>query len=327
MTIYSSNIKKVHDNAKKKVLVAFHTLRTNYDTQRRQIVTVYEGKEDSMYYDSVIVNILKDDWEIIKITAGSRNSVIELYEKVDWNVYNKNGVLFFLDRDLSPFTGERTPNDENIYVTSKYSIENQIVDFFTFEKVLTEVLNVEIKSKRDRERIRRIFLTQFKRFKKELIEIMCWIILWKLDGEKACLDDIRMKDLFEFCEFKLETKFVHSSLIEYLHRSCKIQYSKQRQTKISKIKRDFQKLRGEESFIRGKYVLWFYVNMALHLSANIEKLTKGRSKKQKQHINFGEKNAMILIASRAKTPKELIKFVSDNYSKYLHFIRGKYGVA
>ncbi len=57
--------------------------------------------------------------------------------------YSKHDIAFFVDRDLSEFLDEPLPQNTNMYITDKYSIENDIVNRGTCERVLTELFNIE----------------------------------------------------------------------------------------------------------------------------------------------------------------------------------------
>lgn len=50
--------------------------------------------------------------------AGSKRSVLETYDKIDWNVFERERVLFFIDRDHDELIVDSPyPVAKNLYIT------------------------------------------------------------------------------------------------------------------------------------------------------------------------------------------------------------------
>ena len=96
--------------------VAFLKLKQKYKPHDQQVYLIVEGKDDIAYYTCISVRYCKfANSEII--CANNRDNVIRAYDSTDWNVFSKDRVFFFVDRDLSDITGEHTPVSQNVYIT------------------------------------------------------------------------------------------------------------------------------------------------------------------------------------------------------------------
>ena len=60
-----------------------------------------EGKNDPSYYRCHINREIPRSKNVIVYPAGNKQKVKELYGYFDWNNYNKNQIIFLMDRDYS----------------------------------------------------------------------------------------------------------------------------------------------------------------------------------------------------------------------------------
>lgn len=98
---------------------------------------VFEG-EDGKYYTSKIDNFFSKPWD--SIDAGGKSKVLKLREKVKSNPTYKNKLaLYFVDADFSD--NVNIMNEEDIYITPCYSVEN----FYFSENLIEKVLRDEFK--------------------------------------------------------------------------------------------------------------------------------------------------------------------------------------
>lgn len=111
-----------------------------YDPKKKQVFVFYEGDEDSAFYQQFIRNTIGEDCQLEEIVAGCKNNVIKLQRTFNWSVYNKQQVIFIVDRDLSYWLGEPDDFDENVFVTDGYSVENYLVNASSFEDLLVKCL-------------------------------------------------------------------------------------------------------------------------------------------------------------------------------------------
>ncbi|WP_372396181.1 DUF4435 domain-containing protein [Azospirillum sp. HJ39] len=100
-------------------------------------IFVFEGDDDKAVYSQWIRRIREEMKYEIFVCGGKkqiRNMKIILSRDLGGL---KNNVHFFVDRDYDDL--EAFPNNENVYMTDQYSIENYLVS----ESVLEEILKVE----------------------------------------------------------------------------------------------------------------------------------------------------------------------------------------
>ena len=152
-----------HSLARKKSNVFVHNIKTEYKKDERKIYIVCEGREDLGYYGQVIKRKYTDI-QMKKQYAGGKESVLEVYNAFDWNVYEKNRILFFVDRDFSYWTGEKQFINTNVYITDQYSFENDAVNVEMFMEVLEDFYGFANAKDEELEKIRKIYLERWKVF-------------------------------------------------------------------------------------------------------------------------------------------------------------------
>jgi hypothetical protein len=110
-------------------IVVIHEFKMRYKKECNTIYGFVEGKDDIDFYTGFIEKYLPNDsWKVELWQVGGKKNVIEIYSNFNWNNYIKEQVIFFIDRDLSKFVNEKDIEDQNIYITDGYSIENSIVN-------------------------------------------------------------------------------------------------------------------------------------------------------------------------------------------------------
>ena len=102
-----------------------------------------EGKDDPSFYSNYLDRYRKKKQKIYFYRAKNKNSVYSNYRKINWNIYTKNRVLFFVDKDFRDILNETYPIDSNIFETKYYSIENYLVSKSMFSRCLRELLGLD----------------------------------------------------------------------------------------------------------------------------------------------------------------------------------------
>ena len=113
------------ESMKQSVATVIHIINLKFDPKKKQLFTVFEGKEDRTYYIPRIKILLKDYAydEIVEVIAYCKNNVISVNESIDWNRYSYNQFIFFTDTDLDYWLNKATPEASNLYYTDYYSVE------------------------------------------------------------------------------------------------------------------------------------------------------------------------------------------------------------
>lgn len=312
------NMLDIHADAVGRPITAYHDFLQSYSTKSKMVYGFVEGNEDPMFYRGIIENLLPSDWNVKLIPAGNRNKVLANYTDLDWTRFPLQRICFFIDRDLSNFTGDELPTYENLYITEKYAIENEAISASTFERVLQEVLNVTGASHKETETILQLFHNNWEFFIDAMVPIMVQIIQWRRNGERPCLDDIDTKNLFLFKNGRITLKpeFIsYESRVEYAGKCCNLLISNR--DNLACIEKEYREQNGPQIFTRGKYVLWFFVECALKIYESIATYCSKYKAPPKVHTNFGTKNALISVGPRARVPMSLREFLTKTYLEYI----------
>lgn len=309
---------KVHADALNDVNVAYHEFLLNYKASANIVYGIVEGKEDPMFYIGLIEQQLPEGWEVKLVTAGCKKNVLRAVDTFDWTRFSPKRICFFVDRDLSDFISEVTASAENLYVTDNYSIENDAVNIGVLKRLLTEVLNISNLRPAEGALIEQRFSSALAFFQESMVPIMVQILLWRRDGMRPCLNNICPKDFFIFSDgnIKLKSEFalVYSRL---QHASTCVNLQLSQSDELSNVEDEFRQRRGAERFIRGKYMLWFFVEFALEIHRSISSLAPQFVRPPKMRISIGSKNAMVVLAPRVRCPSSLQRFLERTYRQYI----------
>lgn len=312
---------EVHKQARANpVLICFHEFKSTYRKSDKTIYAFCEGKDDLSFYRSAIEGSLNDDWNVHMWEVGGVDNVIELYSKFDWRRNDKSQIIFFIDRDLTKFTGAMLPIKENIYITDNYSIENDVVNWNTCERILTEVLGFDSLSLAEKNELKQVFNTSFSAFVEQLVPIMSWVIHWRKNKHKTCLNDIYMKHLFRIDQGLLKSIAKPKQcqdITEYIHKQCQLNIDQCYDLAAGCA--DFCTDNGHKRFTRGKYLLWFLVEFCLSIHKDCLKMLsiQSISTKPKCRVSFSHSNAIIIISSRFRVPKSLKCFLGDTVGSFI----------
>ena len=306
-----------HSIALNSVTSLYHEFLLRYK-KLKKVFGFVEGKEDLSFYRGFIEQKISNDWIVELWPVGNKDKVIELYSTIDWNRFPKEQLMFFIDLDFSDYLDEYLPTNRNVYITDGYSIENNIVNRATCERVLIEILGLSSIPKNDLDKILDIFEEQLEFFAESMIEIMAWILYWKKSGEKPCLNDIILKHLYKIEKIKLyviEKPNGYNDAIEYVHNQCNIQLNKA--AKILPLKNYFLENDDYKMRIRGKYMFWFLIEFAINVHSEITSLSKSLKKAPKMHVNLSQSGGSVLIAPRCRVPESLDIFLNNTCCTYI----------
>ena len=311
---------EVHKQARaNQALICFHEFKSTYRKTDKIIYAFCEGKDDLSFYRNAIEEGLNDGWNVHMWEVGGVDNVIELYSKFDWRSYVQSQIIFFIDRDLTEFTGVRLPNKKNIYITDNYSIENDVVNWNTCERILTEVLGFNSLSLAQKAEISKVFMTELAKFIVKMVPIMAWIVHWRKCEKKAYLNEIRMDHLFNIqkCRLKSVANLKRcKDIIEYIHKQCKLNVDQQYDLTAGCA--EFCKDNRHKRFTRGKYLIWFLVEFCLSIHRDYLELPGLQLiSKSKNKVNFSNSNAIVLISSRFRLPSSLKDFISNTVKSFV----------
>ncbi len=189
---------------------AYMQILQRYDSQPNNVVLVVEGKDDSTYYERVARDRCGDESRgFITIVAGNKSSVMKAYDRVNWKIYKRNRVLFFVDRDYSDFLANSVSAPEedgaNLYVTDGYSIENSLLN----EHSAVGLARRSCSDNRfldvgDEDEIRRLYRQAVAETAKVLVPIAACQIIWLRAGMHYNAERFQPDEYFSVREGEVE---------------------------------------------------------------------------------------------------------------------------
>ncbi len=307
---------QIHRSALEEVIVPYHNFLLAQQKSKKQLFGFVEGEDDPSYYQTHIDSIISnEDWEVNLIEAGypkgNKKRVLQLINIIDWNRYSSKQTVFFVDRDLSDFFDEIS-NYENLYVTDYYSIENNIVSVYTLRRVLKELFHVHFIDY-EFNIVKELFEEGIRRVD-SVVEIMtCWYILLRKQGKKPVFDDIQLNKLCEVNKCKVVTKKTNE-IEYYIKNKWNYDYTG---LDIADILSIFQAKNENSGCIRGKYIMWFFVEFINSFCANCNEIIPSMDKPITGFRELSLQYAVKDIGTRSKTPISLNLFIEKTFLAYI----------
>ena len=203
---------------------------------------------------------------------------------------------------------------DNIYTTDNYSIENDAVNFETFEAVLEDIFRLNDFSAEEINSIRLLFESNLMAFSEAMAPVMAQIVLWRKAGANVSLGNIDPKEFFEFERGQIrlrESYILQSNRVRHAAMCVDVPMSKD--TEIAEAEAEFRRQQGREKYIRGKYLLWFFIQCAKEIHKAIPCFCQKYQRPPKIHIELGPLNGMLVIGPRVRCPTSLRSFLEHNY--------------
>ncbi len=293
---------------------------SQYKTNDNTIFCLVESVEDNSFYRHFF-EIYKENIPVKYIVCNGKQNVIDNYNDLDWQFYDKKRILFFIDKDFDDYIERETLNDENVFITDYYSIENYLVDEKILEKFITD--NCLITSESVIQLAVENFKKQHKIFVKQLKMISAWMMYCRKNNFEVCFNDIKMSDLFKIDN---DGKLIKKSLSTY---RSKFEYlcdkTQSNHFNITEIRFFYNKIKEEtkpKKYIRGKYELYFMFMYLKYISENVvneisrevkehNKSVRGKDKivRPKSTIQIKEENVFQVLYNKSKVPIKLKSFL------------------
>ena len=147
---------------------------------------------------------------------------------------------------------------------------------------------------------------------------MAQIVLWRRAGANVSLNNIEPKEFFEFTNARitLKPKYVASHMrISYA--AARVSANVSSVADLTSAEAEFRAKKGPEKFTRGKYLLWFFTQMATAVHKAAFVYCSKLKTPPKVATSMGVGNVMAVVAPRARCPKSLINFIQDNFLDYI----------
>lgn len=290
----------------------------NYKKYSNVCYGFVEGKDDPCFYRGMVEHSIPSTWKVDLYKAGNKQKVLSLYTVFDWDRFDKRQILFFIDRDLSTILDETLPDETNIYITDGYSIENNVVDINTCDRILCEIYGFHNENKDEIAKILDCFNEQLLDFKISLIPIMSNIIHWKKEGIKANYQNFKLKDTHKIEKGKLHLKHDRTKILEILYTQSGVDLECCQEDCILQIEKLYTENNDYQDVTRGKFVLWFLVEFCESVYKEYADLDFASiSKPQKKGVNLSEANAILQAAPRCRIPSSLLSFLKNTIIPFI----------
>ena len=296
-------------NDKERANVALLKLKQEYSKNDNKVYFVVEGKDDVAFYTCISKRYQRLSRAVI-LPANCRKNVISTFDKLDWNYFSKDRVLFFVDRDLSDITKERTPDAPNIYVTDNYSIENSIFNVELFLTALENLFGVSELNSDDIQKLSLLYTAAQNAFMMCFMPVMCWILCWRINNTKCNLKNINDDGLYWLHAGVFEIKDEYrdqAKMCDLIHKSCGVTVMTQ---DVDCYKQIIEENGGIQKCIRGKFLKNYFVKFINSIYADKSTVLPGKN--AKAVVSLGSGNAVQLLSGYADTPKTLDSFLRQH---------------
>ena len=265
-----------------------------------------EGKDDPSFYRCLINKELPISHKIYLYPAGNKESVKKTYECFDWRRFSKNRIVFLMDRDLSSLINDKNIiNDRNVYITDKYSIENDIVSRDTCEAVLRDIMGFATTKQQSIDSVLDLFDKAKDEFEKAMLPVMANIVFWKRNNIlQANYKNIKINKIIKIEQGKIVFLRKEEDIIELIYMQSNVNIKELNKIEVQKIEQEIAYM--YTTIIRGKYLSKFFIFFCNSIyndknSLNIEKTHSGAT--------LGEGDIMRIVAPRCRLSNSLKDFI------------------
>lgn len=243
---------------------AYHEFLQRYDPKIKQVFVFYEGDEDSSFYNQFLAKHIPDDYNIEEIIAGCKNNVLKIHREFDWKKYDKEQIIFIVDRDLSFWLNEPEITEKNIFVTDEYSVENYVVTDMAFRSWLFRFQGFARSTKAELNNMVEEFNRLIPKFKQEMIPIMAKAIVAKRKNSAIELKEFRIKTQVEFYYDEGHIEF---KIIDYQGVLSKWEITQADNREIELQEKQIRKHYDHYS-VRGKWLIVFMAELGEYMRLN-----------------------------------------------------------
>jgi hypothetical protein len=318
-------------------------IKQHYNFHDRTLHVFVEANDDFEFYRKSIEYIYRG-FKIIHYAKKGKKYVLSSYDVLNWNLYNKSRILFFVDKDYEDILGISSKKDRNIFVTKFYSIENYISSKEIFKYSLEELF--KIKNEKIVNDLVKKFENSFKVFENHMVYLTSIILIYRRNNEHMDLSNLKMDDFFTFKELDIfKLKYRNSTILHSIRLSCispfekgllkgykTIDCIKKTGADISKINskiiikniKELKCYNDSRFFIRGKYQLWFFIkcisnvnSMSSKINADIQRDNVILPENEKiinmnTSININENNIFDILPMKIDKHNDVNVFLINN---------------
>jgi hypothetical protein len=306
------------DHAVSSPAASYIKLLSQYKKRSNTVFCFVEGNEDISFYSKHLETAFEN---VRYVVCHGKKNVLDNYKNLNWQFYDKKRVIFFIDKDYDDYISEAIVNDDNIFITDYYSIENYLVDGDVLRKFIND--NCSIIEDKVIDGLIVDFELKHKDFMSHLTKISAWMIYCRKNKYVVNFNDISLGDLFKLDKDGKFVKIKLSSFKNHFEYICA--KTKSNHFDMEQIREIYNTLTLEsqkKKFVRGKYELFFmfiYIKYITEhvvpvLSARIKGYNKSSKEKlirPKVTLQIKEENVFQVLSYKVKAPTSLLTFLSN----------------
>lgn len=265
-----------------------------------------EGRDEPFYRYAIAR--LDPSRKINPYRCGNKQGVYDILEKLTRLGKITSDCVFFVDKDHSDILKEVLPQNERLYATDNYSIENYLITdemfccwYQDFVRLNNIQFNISI--------LERKFNEEYKRFVRFVRPLAAWVIAARRKSLRVNTANICLENVVDFSmDGSMERQRARMDHIE-------------KATGVSPGAVSWREVRSEigvlrsigdhKIWLRGHWDAWFFVWFSLRLIDILKGSAKevGASVSVKTVIHEG--NFLEVLGPRARFPQPLLDFLED----------------
>ncbi len=234
----------------------------------------------------------------------SKDGVIEIIPRVKKKLDYEWRGLFFVDKDIDDYCGSPKPTDSFLYETECYAIENFIVARSTLAVIWTDLLSLPLTDIRY-EDLCKGFDAANKSWCDAMTYVMAWVIYLRRNRHRVVLNDVSMTNIVHIdgdCKCSLKAGWAEHILAASNTKG--VTYDRvAHESVVAEITG-----RDPQTFIRGKFDLWFFVSFLSKVIAALATRVEGQPRVVCS-VQITHKTAIDILAPRIQPPDSLQQFV------------------
>ncbi|WP_353146345.1 DUF4435 domain-containing protein [Chryseobacterium sp.] len=319
----------------------YFTLKQNYMPTTKDVHVFTEDGDDYEFYRTAI-NQVFIGYKPFKYFMKGKTNLIELYQLIDWTRYRKSKLLFFADKDYDDILEISQIKQSNFFYTKYYSIENYLVTEEVFSIILDRYYVNELTDDLEN-KLLKLFRDSYEQFAIKLRTLTWFILIDRLVSKRAVLEELKLSLLIHFDKMQyFEKKLVSQQYYDKImrsndnHKKNLIRYLTLKDILVNKCgaasddyhfenimltRRLIKDIDQHKNFLRGKYDLWFFLEILKTVDKTIESIYNAENliptnenPIPRRKLEITTQNIFDLVSSKMEIPTDVIIFLTNNYN-------------
>jgi uncharacterized protein DUF4435 len=294
-----------------------HEFLTNYNHTRLQSHAFVEGWEDRPFYRTTISRFCGRNRDLFFYRCGNKQRVYDIFADLTAGTSQPKGILFFVDKNSSDLLGERWPQDERIFVTDVYSIENYFVSADAVRAIFSDLIQLRNLAV-DFGPVIHQFRQELERVHRRLRPVMAWLVAARRLGLRPNVNNLVLDDVCfvsEACSL-----VVGKGRARTLEKKTGVPVYGVSLWKTLAVARELRRLNNPKDYVRGKFELQFLVRFVKQVTARLRTLAKESSGRVVVHVPIEDSSAIEVLAARIETPDSLRNFLVRHFPEGLRIV-------